>query len=107
MCFETAGTNPKKKCFKECFWSSVQPDKRKTPSLWTTYVLFASLAVEEAGPLEAGLLTAHPEHRRDSYDQHHQVLDQEQGQVRTTGLLHLQDTHRRCGCDGMCVCVCV
>ncbi len=53
------------------------------------YVLFASLAVEEAGPLEAGLLTAHPEHRGDPHDQHHQVLDQEQGQVRTAGLLHL------------------
>lgn len=57
------------------------------------YVLFASLAVEEAGPLEAGLLTAHPEHRGDSYDQHHQVLDQEQDQVGTTGALHLSDTH--------------
>lgn len=61
-------------------------------SVCVEYVLFASLAMEEAGPLEAGLLTAHPEHRGDSYDQHHQVLDQEQGQVRTTGALHLQ-TH--------------
>lgn len=65
----------------------------KTPPVCRKYVLFASLAVEEAGPLEAGLLTAHPEHRGDSYDQHHQVLDQEQGEVRTTGLLHLHDTH--------------
>lgn len=66
-------------------------------SVCVEYVLFASLAMEEAGPLEAGLLTAHPEHRGDSYDQHHQVLDQEQGQVRTTGALHLQThTHRMC-----------
>lgn len=59
-------------------------------SVCVDYVLFASLAVEEAGPLEARLLTAHPEHRGDSYDQHHQVLDEEQGQVRATGALHLQ-----------------
>lgn len=73
------------------------------------YVLFASLAVEEAGPLEARLLTAHPEHRGDSYDQHHQVLDQEQGQVRTTGALHLQDTHTQNMwlMSGVCVCVCL
>lgn len=60
-------------------------------SVCRRYVLFASLAVEEAGPLETRLLAAHPEHGGDSYDQHHQVLDQEQGQVRTTGVLHLQD----------------
>lgn len=31
-------------------------------SVCMQYVLFASLAVEEAGPLEARLLAAHPEH---------------------------------------------
>lgn len=47
--------------------------------------------MEEAGPLKAGLLTAHPEHRGDPYDQHHQVLDEVQGQVGSTSALHLQD----------------
>lgn len=51
--------------------------------------LFPAVAVEEAGPLEAGLLAAHPEDRRDAHHQRHQVLDKEQGQVRVTGLLHL------------------
>lgn len=64
-------------------------------------ILFASLAVEEAGPLEAGLLAAHPEDGGNSYDQHHQVLDQEQDQVGTTGAVHLQ-THR-CGYCSVCV----
>lgn len=59
---------------------------------WCTgYVLFASLAVEEAGPLEAGLLTAHPEDRGDSHNQHHQVLDEEERQVGPAGALHLKD----------------
>lgn len=48
--------------------------------------------MEETGPLEAGLLTAHPEHRGDSYNQHHQVLYEEQHQVGVTGLLHLEQT---------------
>lgn len=61
------------------------------------YSLFASLAMEEAGPLEAGLFTAHPEDRGDSYDQHHQVLDEEEGQVGTAGLLHLNiNTQHKC-----------
>lgn len=64
------------------------------------YVLLASLAVEEAGPLKAGLLAAHPEHGGDAHDQHHQVLDEEQGQVGSTGVLHLQDTHTSLVLDG-------
>ena len=49
--------------------------------------------MEEASPLEAGLLTADPEHRGDSYDQHHQILDQEQGKIGAAGALDLQETH--------------
>lgn len=54
--------------------------------------LFASAAMKKAGPLEAGLLTAHPEHRRDADHQHHQVLHDEQNQVRPARLVHLH-TH--------------
>lgn len=45
--------------------------------------------MEEAGPLEAGLLAAHPEDRRDAHHQGHQVLDEEEGEVGVAGLLHL------------------
>ena len=51
--------------------------------------LFPAVAVEEAGPLEAGLLAAHPEDGGDANHQRHQVLDEKQGEVRVTGLLHL------------------
>ena len=58
-------------------------------------VLFASLAVEEASPLKAGLLAPHPEHRGDSHNQHHQVLDEEEDQVGPTDALHLEETETR------------
>ena len=46
-------------------------------------------AVEEEGPLGAGLLAADPEHARDAHHQGHHVLDQEQSQVRTAALCRL------------------
>lgn len=55
----------------------------------------APLAVEEAGPLEAGLLAAHPEDGGDPHHQHHHVLEQEQAQVGTAAGLHLQQTARQ------------
>ena len=47
------------------------------------------MAVEETGPLKAGLLTAHPEDRGDAHHQHHQVLNEKEGDVRPARLLHL------------------
>lgn len=46
--------------------------------------------MEEAGPLEAGLLAPHPEDGGDSHDEHHQVLDEEQDEIRATGTVHLR-----------------
>lgn len=56
------------------------------------FLPFASPAVEEAGPLKAGLLAAHPEDRGDSHHQHHHVLEQEQAQLRTAAAVHLRRT---------------
>lgn len=52
-------------------------------------LLFASASVEEAGPLKAGLLTAHPENGGDPHHQHHHVFDQEQSHYWPAGLFNL------------------
>lgn len=54
------------------------------------FLLFAPASVHEAGPLEAGLLAAHPEHRGDSHHQHHQILNEEENCSWMAGLLHLR-----------------
>lgn len=52
--------------------------------------LFFPAPVEEAGPLKAGLLASHPEHRGDPNHQSHQVLHEEQNQIWTAHLSDLQ-----------------
>lgn len=53
--------------------------------------------VEEVGPLGAGLFAADPEHGRDPHHQRHQILDQEQREVRPVQLrcLKQRDADRR------------
>lgn len=56
--------------------------------------LFFVMAVKETGPLEAGLLTAHPKDRGDSHHQHHQILNEEEGNTGPAYLLHLSGQQR-------------
>lgn len=61
---------------------------RNLPSIsWDS--LFFAMPVEETGPLEAGLFTADPKHWGDAHHQHHQVLDEEQGDIWPACLFHL------------------
>lgn len=52
--------------------------------------LFFPAPMEEAGPLKAGLLASHPEHRGDPNHQSHQILHEEQNQIWTAHLSDLQ-----------------
>ena len=72
----------------------------RTPKdlLTTSDSLFALVAVQEAGPLEAGLLAAHPEDGGDPHHQHHQVLDEEEDQRWLVALLHLGGDTRGADC---------
>ena len=74
-------------------------------------------AVEEEGPLGAGLPAADPEHARDAHYQGHHVLDQEQSQVWTAALCRLGTKRPNTNGNiltgtmgpevGACVCECV
>lgn len=63
---------------------------RPKPSSAQQHSLFFPAAVEEAGPLKAGLFASDPEDRRDSHNESHQIFHQKEDQVWVTHLGNLE-----------------